>query len=406
MTGGNIKNNAELAAELASNNIELKTDGTGTGNITVAAPVSWTTDTALILTANNNIYVNANITASGNTAGLVLAYGTGGSYSLGSGAKITLSGASPTLTIGGNSYIVLNASNYSTYYSSSSLDLTKRYALGCDVNASGTTYTTAIGHNGIFSGIFDGLGHTISNLTIVSPTSYVGLFAQSNKGTIKNVGLVDANVTCTYSGSGYASVGGLVGMSNGSTITNCYITGTVTGNSQSRSVGGLVGFGYNNDSITNCHSAGTVQSAGSDGQLGGLVGSFTGSMKDSYSSCTVSNTSSGYRSKIGGLVGVLSWNGSITNCYSNGSVIDASTNGNCYIGGLVGDSDWMPGFSGNITTISGCYSSATVTAKNTSGTDYVAGLVGINRGKLTGSYSSGTVSSNLTTGGQNTVGGW
>jgi len=68
-----------------------------------------------------------------------------------------------------------------------------------------------------FSGIFDGSGHTISNLTINRPaTDYVGLFGiTSAASAIWNVGLIGGGV----SGANY--VGGLVGGNYG-TVSNSY----------------------------------------------------------------------------------------------------------------------------------------------------------------------------------------
>ena len=87
-----------------------------------------------------------------------------------------------------------------------------------------------------FEGVFDGNGHSISNLTIVGG-SFLGLFGRTDYVTmISNLGMeaVDVNGRGDY-------VGGLVGQ-NGyyryGPITDCYSTGTVSGNDY---VGGLVG---------------------------------------------------------------------------------------------------------------------------------------------------------------------
>ncbi|MHC4084259.1 MAG: GLUG motif-containing protein [Planctomycetota bacterium] len=59
--------------------------------------------------------------------------------------------------------------------------------------------------------------------------------------------------------------GGLVGRNNTGTITNCYSTGTVSGELY---IGGLVGENYRS-TVTNCYSTGTVSG---DLYIGGLVG--------------------------------------------------------------------------------------------------------------------------------------
>ena len=47
-----------------------------------------------------------------------------------------------------------------------------------------------------FTGTFDGLGHSISNLTINQTDRYVGLFGSvGSTGVVQNVGLVGGSVT-------------------------------------------------------------------------------------------------------------------------------------------------------------------------------------------------------------------
>ena len=72
-----IINVGTLQNALANNNITVTTAGSGTqeGNITVADAVTWSKNTDLTLSAHNNIYINADITASHNNAGLNLEYG-------------------------------------------------------------------------------------------------------------------------------------------------------------------------------------------------------------------------------------------------------------------------------------------------------------------------------------------
>ena len=95
-----------------------------------------------------------------------------------------------------------------------------------------------IGNNYIpFSGFYNGNGYTISDLYINrSSTNCIGLFGRTNRANISNVGLVD-NVIY-----GNRYVGGLIGYSENTLITNCYATGFASGNSD---FGNLIGFEYN-----------------------------------------------------------------------------------------------------------------------------------------------------------------
>jgi len=174
-----------------------------------------------------------------------------------------------------------------------SMDLTANYTLGADIDATATsTWNSGAGFVPVgtlstpFTGSFDGLGYTISNLTINQPTSnHIGLFG-GNAGTISNVGLVGTSVT------GNSNVGGLVGTNTSGSIINCYATGSVTGSSY---VGGLVG--YNGGGISNTYSTGTV--SGNDG-IGGLVGYNTGNGTIINTNVTVVGST-----QVGGLTGSI-----------------------------------------------------------------------------------------------------
>ena len=115
-----------------------------------------------------------------------------------------------------------------------------------------------------FAGTFDGQGHIIQNLTISDTSAnYKGLFGQATQGTIKNLGVINANV------SGKQNVGAIVGTV--SVIENCFATGTVTGTAN---VGGVAGVVSSN--ITNSYSV--VDSPFSD-----VVGSLIGQASNLYS---------------------------------------------------------------------------------------------------------------------------
>jgi hypothetical protein len=121
---------------------------------------------------------------------------------------------------------------------------------------------------GTFTGIFDGNGHTINFQN--SPTSN-GLF-HTNSGTVKNLGLVDVNI----SGDNFdmdASVGGVAGMNTFSgVIKNCYVTGVVEGGGWMFGyVGGIAG--KNQGIIENCIAlSSSIRANGIVGAAGRVVG--------------------------------------------------------------------------------------------------------------------------------------
>ncbi len=135
-----------------------------------------------------------------------------------------------------------------------------------------------------FRGTFDGLGNTISDLYINRLENFIGLFGYlHNAATIKNIGLLNTNITGTY------YVGGVAGRNYG-TISNSYATGAVNGNMD---VGGLAGRNYG--TISNSYAKVAVDG---DTILGGLVGYNDGVITNSYSSGIVTGVSI-----LGGLVG-------------------------------------------------------------------------------------------------------
>ena len=167
-----------------------------------------------------------------------------------------------------------------------------------------------------YNAVFDGDGHTISNLFISrSSTSDVGLFGSSSAASaVRNVGLESASVT----GQNYT--GALIGSAFGA-VDFAYSTGSVNGSDY---VGGLVG--YFEGEIQRSYSTAGV--TGSD-YVGGLVGNATNTVviKAGYATGAVSG-----RIGVGGLVG--SSDGDITASYSTGAVTGTGSN----VGGLVGNS--------------------------------------------------------------------
>ena len=79
-----------------------------------------------------------------------------------------------------------------------------------------------------FSGVLDGQGHTISNLSITATSSLTSVaFVVSNGGTIKNLGFIDVTVTgINTSKTNWAAA---IATQNTGIIDSCYVKGTVSG---------------------------------------------------------------------------------------------------------------------------------------------------------------------------------
>jgi hypothetical protein len=171
-----------------------------------------------------------------------------------------------------------------------------------------------------FRGTFDGGGHKIYGLYINRAQNTVGLFGVNEYGTIKNIGLVDANVT------GINDTGALIGINSYGVVNACYSTGVVTGLSGSWHVGGLIG-AQTSGRVSNTYSTASVSGTYN---IGGLTGQQYGYGSPPILNSYSTGTSSG-SIEVGGLVG-RSY-GAVTNCFATGPIM---VDGYYVSGGLIG----------------------------------------------------------------------
>jgi hypothetical protein len=174
-------------------------------------------------------------------------------------------------------------------------NLSGSYVLGSDIDATVTASWNGgkgfipIGNiNNPFTGTFDGQGHTIDRLTSsYSPIFYSGLFGLvSQSGTIKNVGVTNANIRTGFnSGEG----GGVLVGFNVGTVTNSFATGAINGGNFGSNVGGLVGTNQSGALITQSYADVAVTGNGIF-SYGGLVGDNAGTISQSYATGRVSPT--------------------------------------------------------------------------------------------------------------------
>ena len=212
--------------------------------------------------------------------------------------------------------------------------------LDTDIDLTGKDWTPiGTGTRNLYSGTFDGGGHTITGLTFTTNDEYVGLFGCLDRtGTVKNVVMEGVQITNDNESS---DVGGVVGFSLG-TIENCSVSGSVSG---TVIVGGVVGAQWGG-SITGCSSSATVKGTLN---VGGVAGQTTGNatLTACYATGNVIIEIDPVK-KIsgGGLVGFNEGNGVLA-CYATGNVTSTgSSTGNVHIFGLLGD---------NYTTVTACY---------------------------------------------------
>ncbi len=372
------------------------------GALAIDAPVSVTGAGNVVLGAG---YDNATVPAA---SILELSFGAGDSIDYGAtnnGGALSIDGTPYTLLYSMGDVQAINASDAA---------LQGNYAVATALDAATDPTTpllwTPIGTDGLgdvlnsnngFTGAFEGLGHTIANLTVdTGPNDLAGLFGASS-GVISDIGLIGGSVsgadtvgalvgedhglivasyaTGTVTGSGDA-IGGLVGDEHG-TIFRAYATGAVSG---SEAVGGLVGGTGLFAALVQDHATGTVTGVPapcgcSPEDIGGLVGANGGLILDGYATGNVVATpgTGGGPTNVGGLAGLTSRVSSIENSYATGNVDTAGAGSG--VGGLIGDDAGL---------VSQSYATGTV-----DGNEYVGGLIGFaeHRAFLTQVYATGTV---------------
>ncbi|MGZ3291885.1 MAG: S8 family serine peptidase, partial [Xanthobacteraceae bacterium] len=438
-----------LVKQLASSDVVLSTlpSGTNAGDIFVNANLSWTTDKSLTLSAYHDILFMSGSKMTNSGAGnLVLrADNTGrgqGTVVFDSGGHVDYTGSTGTVSIfynpsgptkyrnptdyfcppcagGGGIFVNPTQPSQLTAYMlvNTAGDLNDvrtntsgTYALGRDINAGSIANFAPIPN---FTGLFDGQGQIIVNLTIASTAQNVGLFGSiGSTGVVRNLNLIDV----TASGLNSQFVGALAG-TNAGTISNVSASNVAVSVGSNGNGGGLVGL--NSGNITNAFATGDVTGvAGTNGftTLGGLAAVNLGSISSSFatvavgspnvanlqaggfvgnnsgtilSSVATGNVQTGDASISGGLVASNSVSGAITGSRASGNVAVGAAS---VAGGLVGTS------AGTITdsTAAGAVSSGGANST-------IGGLVGASTGTITDSTAAGMVSS---AGANSTVGGF
>ncbi len=225
-------------------------------------------------------------------------------------------------------------------------DLTASYILENDITLTEPwtpigTWTSSLDATRLFTGTFDGNGHTISNVSIVSTDTngYVGFFVYASGATITNLTLADVNIT------GVKYVGGIAGgIKEGTVIDSCSVSGKIF--STTTGAGGIVGYIYHTAkpaTVSNCFVSADIGSTSYGANyLGGIVGQVA-------SSGTSSET-------------VV-----INNCYYTGNIETSKSTASA--GGILG------AYTGASLTISNCYATGTISATNAA-SERVGGIVG------------------------------
>lgn len=402
-----VLNVGDLENLLASGNAEVTTTGSGVEakDIVVKAMLSWSSHNTLSLFAHRSIVVVSPVSVAG-AGGLSLTANAtnGGTLSFGSKGSIGFTNLSSVLTINGAAFTLV--SNISSLASDIASNPAGAYALAnnCDASQDGTYRTAPVATT--LTGTAEGLGNTISNLSIESTRGggYFGLFAQtSNTGTVESVRMTGVKIRVRGKNRGgvvgsvagwnrglmfddratgdlsaqYLDVGGLAGANFGTvTLSSAKVRVSVHKPNAGLAVtgGGLVA--DNAGTISLSHAGGDVNGGPNAIDIaGGLVGNNdNGTISESYATGFVTG---GDQSKVGGLAGISQNSGGITNSYATGAVTGGA---DAEVGGLIGEND---------NTAEDSYSTGAVSGGTGS---LVGGFVGSGHGTFATNYWDTTTS--------------
>lgn len=398
-----------LVAALDNTDVTVTTanvNGGGVGNITVVDPIAWSSSQTLTLSADNKIFLNANITAPDGRLQLIAAAPAGGVIDS-TTATITSSagtaGVTSMIDVGR-----LTLTQGAWYQSASSLP-TLNVRNDFQVNASS-----------VFKRVTGGAGTVGSPYQIADVYGLQGITSlQAQEGTglyYRQMNNIDASSTANWnSGLGWVPLGyslngfsardmdihydgqnyvidrltinadtsdynyvngfGLIqNLTAGGSVSNLGLTNVdfVLYNSGNIGVTGAGNYavmvGNSSGTITNSYATGSFTLLGNAAvYIGGLTGQNNGTISNSYNAVDVTAASA---SAVGGIAGA-SFGGTITNVYNigaisaNGNIVPSHSSGG--VGGLVGEL--------LNTTVSNSYSSGSISAAAQG-----SGVVGVHAG--------------------------
>lgn len=207
-----------------------------------------------------------------------------------------------------------------------------------------------------FRGVFNGGGHTISNLNIsetMEDASTLGFFGVLDNATVKNLTIMGS---LTVDATGTADAGILAGTVISSTIENVKVEGTInsTGSTATKrfALGGIAGFAFSianegvaaNTLIKNCDvkcnvtavGGGNLANGATAAQYGGIAGFSTNPKDDSrviIEECTVGGDLNVTLGRCSGIVATANAGTAIKGCTNNANQTNAIPNGR--IGNIV-----------------------------------------------------------------------
>jgi hypothetical protein len=182
-----------------------------------------------------------------------------------------------------------------------------------DIDLAGINWTPISPEYGeAYSGVYDGNGYTISNLTINTDTfKKVGLFGYTSfSSRLLNIKLTNINVVSANEGD-WVTVGGLAGTNLGA-VVNCSVQGYVYGASTAET-GGLVG--ASGTVIDSCNTGDVTAGDDMNGNNNIYIGGLAGGEVDIYTSYSTGSVTGGQNVITGGLVALNDYYSTLNSYY-------------------------------------------------------------------------------------------
>lgn len=253
-----------------------------------------------------------------------------------------------TVSEDGNTYTVYTADGLMAWAEAAQGNLSLNCTLTHDIDLSGTEWEPVGERNNVYTGTFDGNGHTIRNMAITKENlsfgDDCGMFGRvGTNATIQDLTLEDVRLDVDADD---VSIGALAG-SNQGIISNCRVSGNISvTNNKMGFVGGVVGR-MESGVIQYCHSSASIQGGNSDYVGGVLGGEFL--TKTVIKGCSFSGSVTGGNT-VGGIAGYCRFFADMTGCYSVGELSSAVYNtggitGYLQFAGVAGSCYWY-GFDG------------------------------------------------------------
>ena len=240
-----------------------------------------------------------------------------------------------------------------------------------------SNWTPLGNEDNVFTGVFDGNGYTIKNLTLVynQPSYFVGFFGCAENATIKNVTFenVYVNVASDDTNEG-GHIAAVAGYAQNVTFENITVKGDVIVESNldmnaSSRVGVIAGGNYGGKAVMK--NVKVEANEGSYVKANNCVGGLAGQLQVEavFEDCSSNIDVIGYKFFAGGIVGLTAGKSTFTNCHTTGDV--TITNGRAgnandlyRVGGIAG------GWDDNVydpLVVNNCSYTGTVSGKDANG---------------------------------------